>query len=56
MTNKITAPDYRVNFVKHLYFDQVTMEIAGVTLRNGSWSNGWYDGQNKPDSGLNKDC
>ena len=34
MANKITAPDYRVNFVKHIYFDHVTIEIAGVTLIN----------------------
>ena len=42
MAKIITAPDYRVIFVKHLYFDYVTFEMAGVTLRNGSRSNGWY--------------
>ena len=29
--NKISALDCRVNFVEHLYFDHVTMEMAGVT-------------------------
>ena len=39
LANKMTAPDYRVNFVKQFYFDHVTIEMAGVTLRNGSRSN-----------------
>ena len=31
IASKITAPDYRVNSVKHLYFDHVTTKMA-VTL------------------------
>jgi len=42
MCIKLTLPDSRVRFVRHLKFDHVKIEMAAVTLGNGSRSNGWY--------------
>jgi len=39
---KKTLPDCRVRFVQLLNFDHVKIEMAAVTLENGSRSNGWY--------------
>jgi len=40
MCIKITPPDSRVRFVRLLNFDHVNIEMAAVTLGNGSRSNG----------------
>jgi len=42
MCIKIILPDSRVRFVRLLNFDHVKIEMAAVTLGNGSRSNGWY--------------
>jgi len=42
MRIKITSPDSRVSFVGLLNFDHVKIEMAAVTLGNGSRSNGLY--------------
>jgi len=42
MCIKITQSDSRVRFVWLLNFDRVKIEMAAVTLGNGSRSNGWY--------------
>jgi len=42
MCIKITPPASRVRFVGFLNFHHVKIEMAAVTLGNGSRSNGWY--------------
>jgi len=42
MCIKITPPDSRVSFVGLLNIDHVKIEMAAVTLGNGSRSKGWH--------------
>ena len=42
MANKMTAPDYRVNFCRAFVFWLFHLTRLRVTLWNGSKSNNWY--------------